>query len=107
MAHALRQARYRQRQQGGAKKVTHHGSNSDQGCGSVEEITVDEEVTCRLSTISRVLGPEIRCHGCGRMCGPLARVEFWRGGRSFPRLRRQRDECDSGDGGGDHSPFPR
>ena len=88
LAHAHRQARYRHRIKAALEKVTHHGSSAAQECGSVEETTAVQQISSKWSTIKRVLGREIRCDHCRRLCGPFARLEFWRGGRAFPKLRR-------------------
>ena len=88
VAHAQRQERYRQRQRSASQKVTDHGSTAARECGSVKETTSAEVRDSKNSTYGRALAGEIRCHFCQRVCGPFARLEYWRNGRHFSKLRR-------------------
>jgi hypothetical protein len=105
-AHAQRQKCYRQRVSVSEEKVTHQGSIPEQECVSLEKNKFGGVVACRTTAFKRELAREIRCHLCGRICGPFGRYEFWRGGRGFSRLRR-RNDGNSGDRGRDSPPVPR
>lgn len=48
----------------------------------------------------------VRCHACGRWCGPFARQEPWQGGRYFQKKRRRNDHF-KGNRGRDSPAFLR
>lgn len=104
-AHAARQAKYRERLAASNKKVTHHGSQLTAQYASKKDVTAEKSIRVN-DDFRRTLARTIRCHQCGRNCGPFGRLDVWRGGRNYKKFRRLHGH-NTGHRGGDNPPVPR
>lgn len=101
MKAAARQSSRRGRLAELKEKVTHHSSKpvvEKMVSGQTETV---EATDVTINTFQKSLAPAIICAKCRRKCGPFGRLEFWRSGRKFRKLRRFNGN-DTGDRSGDH-----
>lgn len=86
--HAMRQKRYRSKK----PSVTHQGSHTM----AADDLLI---TTTESGSKEEVRTSRNRCTSCSAECGPYFRLDFWRGGRCYSKLKRRIKNDEKGNGG--------